>query len=417
MFTEAAVECGSILDIFEAAWGNGIPESIAEGNKLQEVFHRALELLPKLWKQAGFLEDSIVSYRRALVKPWNLDCQKVAMLEKDLAVILLYGGLQSTEAPFHLQKILHLGKSMTYLEESIMLLLILLRKVVSKEIAWDPDIIEHLGFALSTSDQYSYLGTQIEHLLPGSYNRAERWYLLALCYSAAGQDDVSLNLLRKVFVRSENRTSYLFPSLVYAAKLCGRNQNHAHEGIKLAERALLCAKRRRDKHLMGTAYHLIGICYQNFSRDSMCDSQRLAFQKRSLMALRNANVFESYDHDLVLSFAIVNAMQRNLKSAIEYTIKYSDMVAGTFVKSWELLALVLSAEQKYTEAESIVDLALGETAESSDEMELLRLKGMLQNIQKQPKGSIETYKNLLAVMQLHTAKLQDTDSFSSKVNF
>ncbi|KAL0352157.1 UNVERIFIED_CONTAM: protein NPGR1 [Sesamum calycinum] len=70
---EAARECKIILDTVESALPNGIYREINEDSKLLEMFHRALELLPKLWLQAGSLDEAIAAYRRALLKPWNLD--------------------------------------------------------------------------------------------------------------------------------------------------------------------------------------------------------------------------------------------------------------------------------------------------------------------------------------------------------
>ena len=46
-----------------------MPEGIGEGCKLQEMFHKALELFPSLWIKAGFLDEAVTAYRRALVKP------------------------------------------------------------------------------------------------------------------------------------------------------------------------------------------------------------------------------------------------------------------------------------------------------------------------------------------------------------
>ncbi|KAF9602112.1 hypothetical protein IFM89_025157 [Coptis chinensis] len=90
----AAKECRVIIDTVEAALPSGLPESFVEDCKLQEIHHKSLELLPSLWKQAGFLDKGIAAYRRALRKPWNLDSQKLATIQKDLAGILIHGGVE-----------------------------------------------------------------------------------------------------------------------------------------------------------------------------------------------------------------------------------------------------------------------------------------------------------------------------------
>ena len=48
-----------------------------------------------------------------------------------------------------------------------------MRKVAFLEIKWDPEIMDHLTYALSDADH-------VEQVLPIISNRAERWYSLAL---------------------------------------------------------------------------------------------------------------------------------------------------------------------------------------------------------------------------------------------
>ncbi|KAI3785410.1 hypothetical protein L1987_44528 [Smallanthus sonchifolius] len=93
-FKEAAKECKMILDIVESALPNGMPDAMAENCKLQEMFHKALELLPKLWIEAGILSEAIVAYRRAL----NIDSQTIEReleIEAWLDLANIYTKLQS----------------------------------------------------------------------------------------------------------------------------------------------------------------------------------------------------------------------------------------------------------------------------------------------------------------------------------
>ncbi|CAM8973079.1 unnamed protein product [Rhodiola kirilowii] len=75
-------------------------------------------------------------------------------------------------------------------------------------------------------------------------------------------------------------------------------------------------------------------------------------------------------------------------------------MGGTSGRGWKLLALVVSAEQRFRDAETIVELALEET-ERLDQLELLRLKAVLQVAQQQPKQAIDTYRLLLALIEAH----------------
>jgi hypothetical protein len=91
---DAAEECRTIIDIIESAWPYGVPDGTAEECKLIDIFRLALEYLPKLWMRSGCFDETIIANRKALAKPWNLDSQRSANLQKDLAVTLLYCGVE-----------------------------------------------------------------------------------------------------------------------------------------------------------------------------------------------------------------------------------------------------------------------------------------------------------------------------------
>ncbi|KAF6139075.1 hypothetical protein GIB67_010801 [Kingdonia uniflora] len=404
---EAAKECKIILDTVESALPNGMPEGVVQDCKLQEMFHRALGLLPKLWKKAGYLEEAIVAYRRALTKPWNLNSNELAGIEKDLAAILLHGGVEAS-IPTNLQLWgLTMPKNNT--EEAILLLFILMRKMLFQEIVWDPEIMDQLSFALAVSGQFEYLADHFEQVLPSIYSRADRWYLLALCYSAAGQDEVALNLLKRVLGSSESKHNPHFSSLLLGAKLFSKNPKHATEGIHFAQRAINL-KSHQNEHLKGRAHQLLGVCYGSAATVSFSDSQRVYLQCESLKSLNYAAMIEREDPDLMFSLGLENAMQRNLNEASENARLYSEMIGGSCEKGWKLLSLVVSAEQRFKDAETIVDLALNETGRR-EQLEFLRLKAVIQIAQEQPKHAIETYRILLSMIQAQR-KLQTNNSYS-----
>ncbi|KAJ9567564.1 hypothetical protein OSB04_003530 [Centaurea solstitialis] len=395
---EAAKECKMILDIVESALPNGIPECIAEDCKLQEMFHKALELLPKLWIEAGVLNEAIIAYRRALIKPWNLEPQRLSTLQKDLAAILLYGGVEAT-LPQPKPWDPHYPKTNT--EEALLLLFILMRKVSSGEIKWDPEIISHLTFALSTCGQFECLAVHVEQLLPGVYKRTERWFFLALCYSAAGQVESALNILKKISGSSEAEHEPHLPSLLLGAKLCSQDPIHAHEGINFARKAIELSD-HENGHFLSTAHKFLGICYGNAARVSLSDSGRVFYHGESINSLNRAASI-GLDHDdpeVIFNLGLENAIQRNLDAAFGKMMVYSDMLAGSSAKGFKLLALIVSAEQRFEDAETIVDIALDETGRI-DQLELLRLKAVLQIAQEQPRQAIETYRILLALIQAH----------------
>lgn len=412
---DAAMECKTILDIVESAWPHGMCQGVADDCRLKEIFHKALELLPELWKQAGHLDETVSAYRRALIKPWDLDPEKCAKFQKDLAAILLYGGEELTLPP-QLHQVCGATAPKTNIEEASLLLLILMKKVLLQEISWDPEIMDHLGFALSLSGQFELLARHVEQILPGMYNRVERYYLLALCYSAAGMDDVALNILRNGLDPSERKHKPHIPSLLLASRLSCKNKMLASEGINFAERAIKCAGDEAE-HFMGLSTHLLGICCGNCARSSICDSLRLKLQRKALDALENAASLEKDDPEVIYSLGLELARQRNLHAARENLVKYIEFVGGGSVKGWRLLALVLSAEQDLKGAELVVDLSITHTG-IEDQLELLRMKSLLQVHQEQAKDAIETYRSLLVLIQAQRGnQTEGTDSMVCSCSF
>ncbi|XP_068655401.1 protein NPGR1-like isoform X2 [Aristolochia californica] len=398
----------------ESALPNGMLEGINYDCKMQEMFLKALELLPRLWKQAGCLEEAIGTYRRALVKPWNLDTLRLATFQKELSALLLYGGVEAS-LPSQFQ----LWSSSTpksNLEEAILLLFILMHKVAFHQIPWDQEIMEHLTFALSTSGQFEILANHVEQILPGVYNQMERWYLLALCYSAMGQNETAINLLKKGLARSEEESEPHFPSLLLGEKLCSQSSGHAYDGINFAHKAMESSKFSQGNHFLGNSYHLLGISYGNCARLSVSDAERLWLEEQSLKSLNLACKISGDNPEAIYDIGLENLVQRNLKMALENAKLFSEAVGGSSVKGWKLLALTVSAEQCFHVAESIVDAALDESGKR-DQLELLRLKGLLQTAQEQPKEAIETYRILMSLLlahQGHQSGCFDSEAFACR---
>ncbi|XP_057794323.1 LOW QUALITY PROTEIN: protein NPGR1 [Salvia miltiorrhiza] len=392
---EAARECKIILDTVESALPHGIYGEVNGDSKLLEMFHRALELLPKLWLQAGSLDEAIAAYRRALLRPWNLDPQRLAKVQKDLAATLLYGGVEAS-IPSEFKPI---GATFpdSSMEESILLLFILMQKVVYGEIEWDPEIMDHLTFALAMCGEFESLADHVEQVLPGIYNRAERWYFLALCYSAAGQNRTALNLLKKVSGLSENNHKPHLASFLLGSKVCALDPAESLEGVNFARR-VIDASINQNEHMLGQAHKFLGICYGNAAMISMSDSERVALHKDSVNSLNLTLCAGIKDPEISFQLGLENAVQRNLASAFNQAMTYSKTSAGSSARGWKLLARIASAEQRLVDAEAVVDLALDET-EGIEQLELLRLKALVQIAQEQPKQAIESYRILLALIR------------------
>ncbi|KAL8490158.1 hypothetical protein ACS0TY_025894 [Phlomoides rotata] len=356
------------------------------------MFHRALELLPKLWLWAGSLDEAIAAYRRALLRPWNLEPQRLAKIQKDLAATLLYGGVEASQC-----KPMGPAFPENSTEESILLLFILMQKILYGEIDWDPEVMDHLTFALTISGQFESLADHVEQVLPGVYNRVERWYFIALSYSSAGQNQTALNLLKKVSGFSENNHKPHLPSFLLGAKMCAQDPSESSQGINFARRVIE-ASGNRNEHIISQAHKFLGICYGNAARVSISDSGRASLHRESINSLNHILLSEKKDPETSFRLGLENALQRNLSSAFDQAMVYSKMVGGSSARGWKLLALIASAEQRLKDAEAIIDLALDETG-NVEQLELLKLKAVIQIAQEQPKQAIETYRILLAMIQ------------------
>lgn len=53
---------------------------------------------------------------------------------------------------------------------------------------------------------------------------------------------------------------------------------------------------------------------------------------------------------------------RNLDAALRYAKQYLDATGGSMISGWRLLELVLSSQQRFSEADVVIDAALDETS-------------------------------------------------------
>lgn len=397
-FKEAAQSCKVILDTVESALPDGLPEIFAGDCKLQETLNNAVELLPELWILACAPQETILSYRLALLYPWSLDVETTAKIEKEFAIFLLYSGTDAT--PPNLRSQME-GSFIprNNIEEAVLLLLILLRQFVHGKIEWDPSILDHLSFALSVAGELTVLAHQVEALPTEIMERKERCNTLALCYYGEGDNMVALNLLRNILNDRENHNC-LF-ELLLASKICGENSDCLEEGIGYA-RKVLSKFKGRCQEMVSVGNCLLGVSLSAQSREIGSDSQRISRQSEALEALETAKrMTGGINPNILFHLSLENADQRKLDIALYYAKQLLKLDAGSSVKGWTLLARILSAQKRYVDAVNIIDAALDETGKW-DQGELLRTKAKLQIAQGQLKNAIETYTHLLAVLQVQS---------------
>lgn len=396
IFAEAAQSCTVILDIVDSSLPEGLPENFGADCKLQETLSNAVELLPQLWILADAPKEAIMSYRRALLRQWNLDVQTNAKIKKEFAIFLLYSGYEYNPPSLRFQ----MDSSFvprTNIEEAILLLMILLRKVTLQIIEWDPSIIDHLSYALSISGGLWALANQVEDLLPRNIDLCERHHILALCYYGEGDNFTALNLLRKLLSSAEDPTCV--PGLLLASRICAESLESAEDGINFARRAIESLQGRCN-HLMGVANYVLGLSLSAQSRAAMTDSERVRMQSEALQSLESAGrLTRMNDSNVIYHLCVENAEKRKLDTALHYARCFVELEGESTLKGWMLLARVLSAQKKFPEAETIIDAALDQSGKW-DQGALLRTKAKLQVAQGQVKKAIGTYVQLLADLQI-----------------
>lgn len=397
-YEEAARSCKIILDTVESALPEGLPENFTSDCKLQDTLTKAVELLPELWKLAGTLPEAILSYRRALLYKWNLDIETTAKIEKEFAVFLLYSGCDAS--PPNLRSQME-GSfvPINNVEEAILLLLLILRKLVRGRIEWDPSVIDHLSYAVCVSGELKSLAHQVEELLPKTIERKERYHILALCYYAEGENLVALNLLKNILNDRENKDCIL--ELLLAAKICGENSVCIGEGVGFASKALSMSSGKCSQ-MVSISNCLLGVLLSAKSRTAASDSERILMQSEALQALETSDrTMKERNPYVVYHLCLEHAEQRKLDSALYFAKQLLRLEAGSSVKGYTLLARILSAQKRFSDAETVINAAIEQTGKW-DHGELLRTKAKLQIAQDQLKNAIQTYTHLLAVIQVRT---------------
>lgn len=394
-FEEAAQSCKVILDIVESSLPDGLPENFGADSKLQETLIGAVELLPELCKLSGWPNEAILAYRRALLYRWNLGVETTARIQKKFGIYLLHTGAEASPPSLRAQMDISFVPKNS-LEEAILLFMVLLRKMTSRVIEWDPSLVDHLSFALTMCSQAEALARVIEALPPGIIERKDMYYSLSLCYYADGDNLAALNLLKKLLHHSEDPNH--LPGLLMASKICSELPTLAEEGISYARRALEI-KEDACRHTVGLSNCLLGVSLSEYAKSAISESERFARQSEAIQALELAsNLTNLRDPKVTYHLSLQLAEQRKLDAALYYAKQLLKLEGGTNYKGWLLSARILSGQKRFIDAETIIDAAVDQTARW-DQGVLLRTKAKLQIAQGHLKKAVETYTQLLGILQ------------------
>lgn len=397
-FKEAAEQCSTILDVIESALPEGLPANFGYGSNFNATICSAIKLLPELWKLEDSPPEALSSYRRALLRNWNLDAKTIGTIQKEFAIFLLYSGCEACTPTLRPQSHGSFVPENNF-EEAILLLMILLMKFNLGWLERDLTVMHHLTFALSMSGRLKPLATQFEKLLPSVLHSREWMYNVALCYLAEEDDLTSLNLLRMILRFGED--SSCIKELLLSSKICSENGACAEEGASYARRALVSLNGGCDQ-LEVVADLLLGISLSHHARYALSGTARDTQQREALEVLRVAGKkMQPRDYKLLYNLSLENAEQRKLEAAASYAKKLLKLENGSELKSWLLIARIMSAQKQFKNAESIVNAALDQT-EKWCHVDLLQTKAKIRAANGQFKKAIETYTQLLAVIELRT---------------
>ncbi|GJM84781.1 hypothetical protein PR202_ga00486 [Eleusine coracana subsp. coracana] len=255
------------------------------------------------------------------------------------------------------------------------------------------------------------LAKQFEELLPSVLDKREWLYNVALCYLAEEDDLSALNLIRRILKSGEDSDN--LKELLLASETCVE-MNAATEGASYARRAI-ANMQGGCKEMAGVADLLLGVALSSQARSAISDTDRASWQCEALEVLGNAEKkMHTKDSRLMYSLSIENAEQRKLDTAAFYAKKLVKLEAGSELRSWLLLARILSAQKQFADAETIVDAALDQTGKWC-QGDLLRTKARIHAAQGQFGDAVESYTQLLAIIQLR-AKSFSAGNYLGKVN-
>jgi ATP-dependent RNA helicase DHX36 len=382
----------------ESALPEGLPTNFGDGSNLNATICSAVKLLPELWKLGDFPPEALSSYRRALLRNWNLDARTIGTIQQEFAIFLLYSGCEACTPTLRPQSYGSFVPE-NNIEEAILLLMILLMKFNLGRLERDPTVMHHLTYALSMSGRLKPLAIQFEKLLPSVLHGREWMYNVALCYLAEEDDLTAFNLLKMILKFGED--SSCIKELLLTSKICSKNGACAEEGASYACRALASLHGGCDQ-LEVVADLLLGISLSHQARYASSDTERASQQREALEVLRVAEKkMQPKDLKVLYHLSLENADQRKLDAAALYAKKLLKLENGSELRTWLLIARIMSAQKRYEDAESIVNAALDQTAKWC-QGDLLQTKAKIQAANGQFKKAIETYTQFLAVMELRT---------------
>jgi tetratricopeptide (TPR) repeat protein len=129
----------------------------------------------------------------------------------------------------------------------------------------------------------------------------------------------------------------------------------------------------------------------------------------SCFVFQEAAALESEDPSVIFDLGLEYAEQRQLSTALDCAKRFLDRSGGAWGQGWQFLALLLTAQERHTEAELVLQAAIEETG-AGEQGPLLRTQAKVQRALGQSLQAIQTYRQLLALVQVEQKSSGGTGS-------
>ena len=102
--------------------------------------------------------------------------------------------------------------------------------------------------------------------------------------------------------------------------------------------------------------------------------------------------------DLGLEYAMQRQLSNGLSRALDCAKRFVDISSGAWVEGWRFFTLLLTAQERHSEAELVLEAALEEST-PWQQGRLLQTRAKIQMATGQPLRAVHTYRQLLSMVQ------------------
>ena len=113
---------------------------------------------------------------------------------------------------------------------------------------------------------------------------------------------------------------------------------------------------------------------------------------------QEAAALESEDPTIIFDLGLEYALQRQLSRALDCAKHFLDISSGAWVQGWRFFALLLTAQERHSEAQLVLEAAMEETS-PWQQGPLLQTRAKVQMAVGQPLRAVHTYRQLLSLVQ------------------